>query len=191
MQVVDVVAAPGRDGKDAGALFFNGKTSKLVYGAPGFPTRDYTFTAWIQPQGIGAPGAAHDKRWHHVVSAWYTGMNDAIRVSVVGGELSACVEQPSGRHGTKGVPVKNDEWVHIAVVKKADKLRLYVNGELRQEASLPRVLASQPPNIGVGCNPNHTDLENFQGAIANVQFRRDAPSDEEIYALYCGGEMNP
>ena len=183
MQAVDITPAPGRDGKDAGAMFFNGKTSKLVYAAPGFPTRDYTFTAWICPQGIGAPGAADDKRWHHVVSAWYTGMNDALRLSVVGGELSVCVEQPSGRHGTKGVPVQNDEWVHIAIVKKADKLRLYVNGEIKQEATLPRVLVSQPPNIGIGCNPNHTDRENFQGAISNVQFRREALSDEQIKAL--------
>ena len=179
VQAVDVVAAPGRDGKDGGAMLFNGKTSKLVYAAPGFPTRDYTFAAWIQPQGI----APEDKRWHHVVSAWYTGMNDAIRVSVVGGELSACVEQPSGRQGTKGVAVQDGEWAHVAVVKKADKLRLYVNGEMKQEGPLPRVLASQPPNIGIGCNPNHSDLENFQGAICGVVFRREALSDEEIEVL--------
>jgi hypothetical protein len=181
MQAVDVAPAPGRDGKENGALYFNGKTSKLVYAAPGFPTRNYTFSAWIQPQGI----SPDDKRWHHVFSAWYTSMNDALRVSVVGGELSACVEQPSGRHGTNGVPVENDGWAHVAVVKKADKLRLYVNGEMKQEGSLPRVLASQPPNIGIGCNPNHTELENFQGAIANVEFRREALSDEEIRAR-CG-----
>ncbi|HUW60488.1 MAG TPA: beta-L-arabinofuranosidase domain-containing protein [Candidatus Bathyarchaeia archaeon] len=180
LQAVDVAPAPGRDGKEAGALYFNGKTSKLVYAAPGFPTRNYTFSAWIRPEGI----APNDKRWHHVVSAWYTGMNDGLRLSVVGGELSVCVEQPSGRHGTKGVAVKNDEWVHVAVVKKADKLRLYVNGEMKQEGSLPRVLASQPPNIGIGCNPNHTELENFQGAISNVEFRREALSDEEIKARY-------
>jgi len=176
LQAVDIEPAKGRNGRDGGALFFNGDTSKLVYAAPAFPTRNYTFLAWIRPEEL----APEDKRWHHVVSAWYTSMNDALRVSVVAGNLLACVEQPSGRHGTDGVPLENGRWAHVAVVKKAEKLWLYVDGDLKSESAIPRVLASRPTKIGIGCNPNFTDSESFRGAISAVKLYREALSHDRL-----------
>ena len=62
----DVAPAAGRDGAAQGALAFNGTSTKLVYDAPQFPLRTYTFAAWFCPQGLEADGG----RWHQIVSAW-------------------------------------------------------------------------------------------------------------------------
>jgi len=43
----DVAPAAGRDGAAHGALAFNGTSTKLVYDAPQFPLRTYTFAAWF------------------------------------------------------------------------------------------------------------------------------------------------
>jgi len=86
-----VTPAAGRDGAEQGALAFNGTSSKLVYDAPKFPLRTYTFAAWFCPQGLEADG----RRWHQIVSAWCAPVNDPLRVSVQDKELVVSIEQPT------------------------------------------------------------------------------------------------
>lgn len=172
----DLTPAPGPDGSDKGALAFNGTTSKLVYEAPGFPLRAYTLAAWFRAEGVDAG----DKRWHEIASAWYAGMNDALRVAVTGGKLVARIEQPGGSYQTPGVPVEEGEWAHAALVKDGKSLRLYVNGKETGSVAVPEMLTSDPKKIGIGCNPCFGDIEGFQGAISNVVFLRQAMGADEI-----------
>ncbi len=175
----DVVPAAGRDGAAAGALAFNGKSTKLVYDAPQFPLRTYTFAAWLCPQGLAVDG----RRWHQIVSAWCAPVNDPLRVSIQDMELVVAIEQSGGGCRLSGGHVENGKWYHVAVVKKFTELTLYVNGKPVGRATVPASYQPGPKNVGIGCNPNYTGPEVFQGALAEVLLVREALPEEEIKRL--------
>ena len=176
----NVVPAPGRDGQPKTAMQFNGTDSKLVYDAPRFPLRTYSFAAWVKPEGLAPDG----KKWHHIFSAWCDGMNDPLRVSVKDGKLEVNIEQPQGGGPhIDGGPMKNGKWFHVAVVKKHDKLTLYVNARRVASTTVPTRLKPGAKNLGIGCNPNFGNHESFKGCISNVLFSREAMTDAEIAAL--------
>ena len=175
----DVAPASGRSGSAQGALAFNGTSSKLMYDAPQFPLRTYTFAAWFCPQGLEADG----RRWHQIVSAWCTSANDPLRVSVQDQELVVSIEQPNGGCHLSGGRVENGKWAHVAVVKKNAELTLYVNGKQVGRAAVSATFQPGPKNVGIGCNPNYGGQETFQGALAEVVFVREALSEEAVRRL--------
>ena len=175
----DVAPASGRSGSAQGALAFNGESSKLVYDAPQFPLRTYTFAAWFCPQGLEADG----RRWHQIVSAWCASANDPLRVTVQDKELVVSIEQPNGGCHLSGGRVENGKWAHVAVVKKGTELTLYVNGKSVGRAAVPATYQPGPKNVGIGCNPNYSGQETFQGALAEVVFVREALSEEAVRRL--------
>jgi hypothetical protein len=175
----DVAPAAGRDGAVAGAVAFNGKSTKLVFDAPQFPLRTYTFAAWLCPQGLAVDG----RRWHQIVSAWCAPVNDPLRVSIQDMELVVAIEQPGGGCRLSGGRVENGKWYHVAVVKKFTELTLYVNGKPVGRATVPASYQPGPKNVGIGCNPNYTGPEVFQGALAEVLLVREAWPEEQIKKL--------
>ena len=175
----DVAPAAGRDGAPEGALAFNGTSSKLVYDAPQFPLRTYTFAAWFCPQGLEEDG----RRWHQIVSAWCVSINDPLRVAVQDRELVVSIEQPQGGCRLSGGRVQNGQWSHVAVVKRFTELTMYVNGKAVGRATVPASYQVGPKNVGIGCNPNFTGPEVFQGALADVLFVREALPDDAIQEL--------
>ena len=175
----DVAPASGRNGSAQGALTFNGTSSKLVYDAPQFPLRTYTFAAWFCPQGLEADG----RRWHQIVSAWCASANDPLRVTVQDKELVVSIEQPNGGCHLSGGRVENGKWAHVTVVKKGTELSLYVNGKSVGRAAVQSSFQPGPKNVGVGCNPNYSGQEAFQGALAEVVFVREALSEEAVRRL--------
>ena len=174
-----VALAAGRNGAAQGALAFNGESSKLVYDAPQFPLRTYTFAAWFCPQGLKADG----RRWHQIASAWCAGGNDPLRVTVQDQELAVNIEQPGGGCRLSGGRVENGVWTHVAVVKRYKELTLFVNGKKVGTAEVPSGFLPGAANVGIGCNPNFTDTESFQGALAEVVFVREALPEEEVRRL--------
>lgn len=176
---VDVSATSGRGGVANTALAFNGKSSRLIYDAPQFPLRTYTFAAWFCPQGLTVDG----RRWHQIVSAWCAPVNDPLRISVQDLELVVAIEQPGGGCRLSGGRVENGRWTHVAVVKRLTELSLYVNGQRVAHASVPASFVPGPKNLGIGCNPNFSGPEVFQGALAEVVFSREALSEEAVRVL--------
>jgi uncharacterized protein len=175
----DTAPAAGRDGAAAGALAFNGKSTKLVYDAPHFPLRTYTFAAWLCPQGLAMDG----RRWHQIVSAWCAPVNDPLRVSIQDLELVVAIEQPGGGCRLSGGRVENGKWYHVAVVKQFTELTMYVDGKPIGRATVPASYQPGPMNVGIGCNPNYTGPEVFQGALAEVVLVREALREDEIRKL--------
>jgi hypothetical protein len=175
----ELAPATGRNGAASGALAFNGTSSKLIYDAPKFPLRTYTFAAWLCPQNSAVDG----RRWHQVVSAWCAPSNDPLRVSIQDLELVVGIEQPGGGCRLSGGRVENNRWYHVAVVKNYGKLTLYVDGKPAGWASVPPSYQPGPKNVGIGCNPNYTGPEVFQGLLAEVFLGREALPEEEIRKL--------
>jgi hypothetical protein len=154
--------------------------SGLKYRLPYFPERDYTFHAWVCPEGLATD------RLHQIVSAWSTGMDDPLRVVLHGDELFARIEAGTF-FSTEGVRVENGEWIHVAAVKDGPKLSLYVNGELREVVDVPEWCATGATNIAIGANPNYTGAnESFVGRIDEFAFHGEALTADEVAALYSG-----
>jgi hypothetical protein len=173
-----VTPAANRKNEEKGALAFDGKTSKLVYAAPAFPTRTYSFAAWFKVNEVHP----EDKAWHHIFSAWAKGSDDPLRVSVVGKELQANIENSVSGRRLSGGPIDAGVWTHVAVVKGFSELRIYVNGKRIATTDAAPVLSTDAKNVGIGCNPNYPELEGFNGAISDVVFVREAWTDEEVAA---------
>lgn len=179
ISATDVLPALGRDSRDAGALGFNGRTSRLTYDAPRFPLRTYTFAAWFKPEELKPDG----RRWHQIVSAWCAPMSDPLRVSVQDQELVLSIEQPAGGCRISGGRVANGSWTHVAVVKNFTEITLFVDGKVMGQSTVPATFVTGPKTIGIGSNPNYADPESFRGALAEVTFTREALSADAVRAL--------
>jgi len=170
--------APDRLGNADRAIALGGEMgSGLKYRLPYFPERDYTFQAWVCPEGLPTD------RLHQIVSAWSTGMDDPLRVVIHGEELFARIEAGTF-FSTEGVRVENGEWVHVTAVKDGPKLSLYVNGELRGAVEVPEWCATGATNIAIGANPNYTGAnESFVGRIDEFAFHAEALTPEGIAGI--------
>ncbi len=172
-------AVAGRDGKENGALYFDGEKTKLVYDIGAFPGRAFSFSAWFAPDNL----AANDDKWHHIFSAWSQGSDDPLRVSVQNKRLVANIENMGGGAHCPGPELREDVWTHVAVVKEDTQLRLYVNGELAHTTTVPVELRTSSTTIGLGCNPKHGQLEGYQGSIADVRLYAGVLTDAAIQRL--------
>ena len=95
-------------------------------------------------------------------------------------ELFARIENPKGGCGTKGVPLNNGQWVHVAAVKQGGLLSLYVNGAVVQSTSTHPQVHSESAAIGIGFNPRFSGGEHFVGKIDDFAFYARALTEEEI-----------
>lgn len=165
-----------RHGHPGGAVSFNAN-SRLRYALPFFPERDYSFGAWICPEGLPTQGL------QQVLSAWCRGMDDPLRVTLDGTAVFARLEA-GGSWGTAGAPLENGRWVHVAAVKEGTTLTLYVNAQPAHTTAVPEYVRSQSTTIGIGFNPLYPGGEHFIGKMDDFVFYARALSASEVEALF-------
>jgi hypothetical protein len=122
-----------------------------------------------------------------IFSAWSRGLDDPLRVVVQGEHVFARVE--AGQFfGTEGCKLDTNRWYHVAAVKQAEQLTLYVDGTARQTARVPAVVASAAERVAVGGNPAYRGAPEFLAAqVADLRFFGRALSTEEVRALFQAG----
>jgi hypothetical protein len=153
----------------------------LRYKLPFFPEESYSFSAWICPEGLPTGGL------QQVFSAWCKGGDDPLRVTLEGRKLFARIENPKGGCTTLGVPLKNGEWVHVAAVKDAGKLTLYVNGAPTASVHTHKHIRSESSAIGIGFNPLFSGGEHLAGKMDDFAFCARAVAAEEIVKRFRSG----
>jgi DUF1680 family protein len=164
--------ATDRMGDERGAIALSGQGSGLRYHVPYFPETDYAFAGWVNL-------SPEHRDFGQVFSAWCRGMDDPLRVSVDGTEVSARIEA-GGAWRTPGAKLVPGVWTHIAAVKQGASLRLYINGEKAGEAAVPERIRSQSREIGLGFNPLFAGGEYMKGSLDDFAFYARALTDEEI-----------
>ncbi|MCP4642020.1 MAG: hypothetical protein GY851_16375 [bacterium] len=167
--------APDRNGNAGKAVAFDGKSSTLRYRLPFLPEDDYTFLAWVCPDGLPVSGI------QQVFSAWHAGMDDPLRVTLAEDKVHARMEAGSG-FGTKGVQLQNGQWTHVAAVKQGSSLTLYVDGKAADMVAVPERVGTRSEAIGIGYNPRHTNGERFVGRIDDFAFYARALTPDEVAA---------
>jgi len=173
--------APGRDGREGGALELDGRTGRLIYAMKEFPEEDYSFAVWFQitklPEGhVG-----------QVVSAWAVSMDDPLRVCVEKGRLFARMEAGQG-YSTEGISVNPGSWYHVAAVKEGGELRLYLNGQRRAHTNVPETIRTAAHEIGLGGNPHYGGNEFQEMRLADAAFYSRPLSEAEIKAMAVTGD---
>ena len=106
-----------------------------------------------------------------------------MRVTLEGSRLFARIENSKGGCSTRGAPVKNGEWVHVAAVKNRDTLTLYVNGTPVNSVGTHRYIRSDSSAIGIGFNPLFSGGEHFIGKMDDFTFYARALSAGEIVEM--------
>ena len=157
--------APGADGRENGALAFNGVDSELVYRLDAFPAARYEASFEFALDALPASG-----RIAELVSAWTKGMDDPLRVAIDdSGRLYAAVE--GGRSNmTARAPIEIGEWHEVRVVKEFETVSLYLDGEQVGNFQTNRVLATDSLLVGLGCNPKYrAQSEFFAGRLARFR----------------------
>lgn len=170
-----VTPADDQRGVASGALRFDGGMAR--YRLPFFPETAYSAAAWIRPEALDTPGL------QQVFSAWSRPSDDPLRITIERGAVHARVENSAGFVGTAGVPLRENEWTHVAAVVNRGKLTLYVNGSARAEAGLPARIQSQSIEAAFGANPRYTGGEYFKGCISDGLFYARALDTGDIKAL--------
>ncbi|HZJ14875.1 MAG TPA: beta-L-arabinofuranosidase domain-containing protein [Chthoniobacteraceae bacterium] len=158
------------------AIRLNGQDEMLVYALPENFGGDYTVAVRARINALP------DKRIGQIFSAWCAAGDDPLRVVVQDGAIFARIEGGSGA-SLGGAAAKPGEWQHLAAVKEADVLTLYVNGVPSAVGSAPAKLATKSKACALGGNPLHTGSEFLAADFADFSVYRRALNEDEIASL--------
>ena len=165
-----------RDGRPEGVVELDGLSQMLTYAINEFPEEDYTLAVRVRFTELP------ENRVGQIFCAWAAPMDDPLRVCVEKGRLFARIESGQS-YSTEGFLVMPDRWYHIAVVKAASQLVLYVDGERRGAATIPAFIHSIARDFALGGNPHHAGNEFLAARFADLRFYARPLSAAETAAL--------
>jgi DUF1680 family protein len=170
-------SAPGPDGTADQAVELNGADGMLLYQLRAFPQTDYTVALRFSAQRVtGSLG--------QVLSAWCRSMDDPLRICVFEGKLYARIEAGGG-YSTSGVPIQQDAWYDVCVVKRASDLTLFVDGKPLETIRVPAAIASAARDFALGGNPHYTgNSEQLPCRVANLELNTRPFTPEEVAKLH-------
>lgn len=174
------------DAKRKGYLSFNGSTQSVVLDRSIADLRNFTFAAWVKPQG-GTPNQA----------VLWLGAGATRRLSFTpddgaGHAKFAIVNGGAEQSLVTSAPLAPGVWTHVAVTLDSASGNgvLYLNGAVATSGSItirPDQLLA--PNTAEGLQHNYlarsqgTLMPMFAGALDNVQFHGSALAAADILAM--------
>ncbi len=171
----EITAAAEKNGQPGTAVQCDGEKQRLIYQWPDELGENYSLTLWArldrQPEG----------RMGQLFSAWAGIMDDPLRLTVQNGQVTARIEAGQS-FSTPGIALRTGEWRHFAVVKEADRLRLYINGKLETEGPAPIQVVPATRTCALGGNPEFSGDEFLAGAFAKFRLWGRALSAAEVAA---------
>ena len=157
-------------------LQLDGLSQMLVYPAPGAFHNDFTVAVCVRVNELPV------KRSAQIFSAWAAPMDDPLRLVIEKGELFARIESGHG-YSTDPLPIAIGEWHHVAAVKHADRLTLFIDGEARRTVPVPANLDTKSTACALGGNPRHSGPEFLAATFRDLEIRSRALSPAEVDTL--------
>ena len=180
VNVVNAAYVNGQDGIADGALHFNAQNQYATippHAAFESMTEEFTMSAWIYPTSFLSENAIISK------------LNGSNRNFVFryqdGGKLHFHYTRSGGLTfvTTDSIVIEINTWQHVAATWDGDKIRLYVDGELKKE----QVITDEGPTFqaagSVRLGTLNFSSERMVGYLDNVQMRAYATTEEEIKCL--------
>ena len=159
-------------GKFGSSLYFNGEGCVTVPDSSQLQlSGSFTIEAWVRPQnGGGAPIVFKETEGFYSYSLFLGAFKGGIAEGFVSPEGEAFDEVTAAEE----LPVK--AWSYLTMTSDGTHLRLYVDGELVDTASVKAAKSSKGPLL-IGCSKNFN--EHFTGRIDEVRiYDRALPSGE-------------
>jgi hypothetical protein len=156
---------------------FNGDFDVLV--TPGLTVQEkvpiLTFATWIKPREENFDSGLRSLISHKVVP-WVDG---TIHFMISGRSLQLSVKFDGGLSGT--TEFEADKWYHVAVVRDANDMITYVNGEedARRVDARREITFSDGFNIGAHANASRQ----FYGRMEDIRIYDHALTAEELLAI--------
>lgn len=172
--------------KSNGAIKVNSSAISMKMDAE-LMSNNYTYVTWIKPNSVVAQGASRGI----IGIGGYSGdqtllqVNNSFRTTAY---VSLGVTVTANGFTTPTVGT----WYHLACVRKADSLYLYVNGVLEgmAKSSTAGAIYGNTPEAGIGWRPAG-GIDAFDGAISDVKIYNVALSKGNIAKLYNASKPAP
>ncbi|MBI4583725.1 MAG: Ig-like domain-containing protein [Planctomycetes bacterium] len=141
-------------------------------------TGEFTAMAWILNQGQTTSGRVLDKYRpgpsDNSAYALYVFTDDSLSVFIPGGGLPASTL----------AKVPRNQWVHVAATYNGLRVRLYINGILKDSYLTNVAVPATDGSFGVGNRQDN--LRPFKGVIDEVKLFNRALTSDEVLAHYEG-----
>jgi len=188
-----------RFGSEDEAYYFDGadltrlsNTSSTSPTPPEFPTTNLTVCAWFRPN--------RDLNNQQLIGNFYWGNRDGWCLKLGDGEtlgffFEAYIDK-TDQYGNpftwmgarSGVHPDLETWYHVAgsfEINTNTTLRVYVNGELEDEATIDGAWPWIRPAIrSIALGDNHAGNEPYQGAIDDIRIYERVLTDDEVLRVY-------
>lgn len=179
----EVIAAKWtKKGKFKGALEFNGVGNWVrVKDSPFLTPPHITLMAWFYLYQVSAERAICEKydwqggKGSYVLrtGAWGGGTEKDVKfMLIVGAAVPNLISAP-------GI-LEPNKWFHAAGTVDGKKVRLYVNGELKDEKSESSEVLDSDADLSIGCRGDTHDVHWVNGIIDEVAIFDEAMTEEEI-----------
>ncbi|HEY9250336.1 MAG TPA: LamG-like jellyroll fold domain-containing protein, partial [Rariglobus sp.] len=179
-------------GETGGAFSFDGNGYLVVPRGTatdlGALTAGFTIEFWMQSVATDA----NDRR----LLVWSSGTSDGVRIYSSSSGTSLTVEEgvrinassvEIRRISLGGVPT--GRWVHVGLAydKAAARLRFYIDGVLRSNASTSGIPLNALGDLHIGGSPNLTPANCFKGGLDEVSFYDRSLTADEIQQIFAAG----
>ena len=165
-------------GKVNGALNFEKGGFVEVPDHPGLRLqKDFTITAWINKTRASKKGSSMGIVSKSSPDCWDYDLFMSTSKLEHPAFYSDAFKAPDGDiEVISTIPVKLNEWHHIAVTRKGDNAKIYMDGVVTGTATLPEDLASSANNLFIGYDHDG----GFTGSIDEVRIYNRALDNREI-----------
>ncbi len=141
----------------------------------------FTISVWVNPLSYGGSGAGHiiDHRGSSGNSGWslYATSDGVVTFSINGGSAS------QGIAVTDEGALQLNRWTHIGVIRDADKLSIWINGEQFITQSHTPTPIADPSGVRIGGRVSASDRD-FAGLVDEVALWNHALSSDDMRALW-------
>jgi hypothetical protein len=161
-------------GRHNSALIFDGIDDHVTVSSPDLPTGDFTWQAWIK-----------GRQWRPFQAIMMAHDNWGFELAIDESGKVLVVHSSGDRRLLSATSIAVGSWVHVAVTRSGDLLRLYVNGV----QDLATGTTTSAPNFGScalligadsdsGCAGNLNGY--FDGSLDEVRIHNRALSANEL-----------
>jgi hypothetical protein len=172
------------DGKMGKSFKFNGVDSYVELKKADLDDfDDFTFTAWIKPDGPGHKAGEHAFDGSGIIWSDASGPTNDFAAALLGTKLAFHIGTPNTTI-TSETDIVTGDWVHIAVTRNSatGDAAIYVNGKMEASMQHPNKNPLQTMDVVV-IGANVRDNRYYTGLIDEVKFFDTVLGEAEIQQL--------
>lgn len=172
-----------RFGNNDSAYNFDGIDDYIIAGQiPSFTGDDeFTISTWVMWDESGTPKT--------IISKYSAASNQRewlLGIPGEGGNFYGALYSPDANNNNYVYAPYNLAWNHLVYVKTAEKLKLYLNGELADATLISTTLVDGTADVYIGASQHSQTSPDyfFKGKIDDIRIYGQALSEEDILILY-------